>query len=70
MKYFRLLLCIVCILFFFACGQKEEAAVSEPKKADMMSEEMTEEAKSMGEEMAQEATDMSKEMTDEVADMD
>ena len=57
MKHAALLLSIVCLLVFVACGQgdkTEKAAVSEPEKATEMVKEKAEPATEMAKEKADE----------------
>lgn len=67
MKHLALLLSIVCLLFFVACGQGEKAekpSASEPEKATEMMKEGTEETA----EIAKEATEMMKEEAEETSE--
>ncbi len=68
MKRAAILLSLVCLLFFVACGQGEKAektTVSEPEKAtEMVKEEAGETA-----EMAKEATEMADEKAEVTAEM-
>ena len=64
MKHAALLLSIVCLFFFVACGQgekAEKATVSEPEKATEMAKEQAKPATEVVEEKAEEATEMAKE---------
>jgi lipid-binding SYLF domain-containing protein len=64
MKYVALLLSIVCLLFFVACGQgdkTEKATVSEPEKATEMAKEKPEETTEMAKEKPEETTVMATE---------
>ena len=57
MKHVALLLSIVCLLFFVACGQgdkAEKATVSESEKAAQMAKEKTQAASEMTKEKAEE----------------
>ncbi|HUT43724.1 MAG TPA: hypothetical protein VMW95_05245 [Desulfobacterales bacterium] len=59
MKHAGLLLSIVCLLFFVACGQgekAEKATVSEPEKATEMVKEQAKETTEMAKEGAGEIT--------------
>ena len=68
MKHAALLLSIVCLLFFVACGQgekAEKATVSEPEKATEMVKEEAEKA-TVSE--PEKATEMVKEKAEETAE--
>jgi hypothetical protein len=70
MKKASILLSIVCLMFFVACGQgekSEKATVSKPEKATEMVKEGAEMAKE-GAEMAKEGTEMAKEGTEEAVE--
>ena len=69
MKHAGLLLSIVCLLFFVACGQgekAEKATVSEPEKATEMVKEQAKETTEMAQEKTGEATEMAKEGAGEI----
>ena len=64
MKHVALLLSIVCLLVFVACGQgdkTEKATVSEPEKATEMAKEKAEETTEMAKEKPEETTVMATE---------
>ncbi|MGB6012784.1 MAG: hypothetical protein WBI57_16080 [Desulfobacterales bacterium] len=72
MKHVALLLSILCLLVFVACGQgdkTEKATVSEPEKAVEMVKEKAGETTEMTEEKTEEATEMVKEKAEETPEM-
>ena len=67
MKRAAILLSLVCLLFFVACGQgekAEKATVSEPEKATEMADEKAE----VTAEMTKEGTEMAEEKAEETAE--
>ncbi len=72
MKHAALLLSIVCLLVFVACGQgdkTEKATVSESEKATEMAKEKAEETTEVTKEKAEETTEVTKEKAEETTEI-